>query len=191
VTISGTALSSAFPGISATASSGAFAYVTSLFINATVMSAANYMAGVVAPGEIVAIRGYGFNQDVGETTSALSSGLLPRQYLGITIMFDEFPALLIYLQSQQINVQVPWEIAGRNSVKMAVQIGSQVLGPYVVAAAPSVPGIFYINNSDGTRTRQPIRRLAAISSRFMEQGLDSRTLREQRPGFGRRRRSPR
>jgi uncharacterized protein (TIGR03437 family) len=114
--------------------------------------------GVVAPGEIVAILGYGFDQNVGQSTKVGSNGLFPTEWsLVAKVTFDEFDAPLIYVQSQQINAQVPWEIVGRASVQMSVTIGfggsfgvPATYGPYTVAVAPAVPGVFYVTNSDGS-----------------------------------------
>jgi uncharacterized protein (TIGR03437 family) len=138
VVIGGTVASSNFPGITPGMTAAGVAYVSGFFINATVMNAANYVAGVVAPGEIVAILGYGFGLG------------------GVT--FDEFKAPVLYVSGRQINAQVPWEIAGRSSTRMSMQFvlephpgGVITYGPFFVAVAPSVPGVFYINNSDGSR----------------------------------------
>ena len=157
VVLSGTTMSGAFPGISEPVTEFGFEYVTSFFINATVMNAANYTAGIVAPGEIVTILGYGFGQDIGEVTKA-PNGLLPTEYsLVASVMFDEFYAPLIYIQSRQINAQVPWAITGRSSVHMSITVGlggsfgvPETFGPYTIAVAPSVPGVFYVTNSDGS-----------------------------------------
>ena len=135
VVIAGDSTSATFPNTSA--SSTSYAYTASFFINTTVMNAANYTPGVVAPGEIVAIRGYAF-----------------EPLLSVT--FDGFAAPVIYASGDQINVQVPWEIAGQSSVQMSVQVSvgpfpvGTTIGPVLVAVAPSVPGVFYITNSDGT-----------------------------------------
>jgi uncharacterized protein (TIGR03437 family) len=138
VAIAGAVFSNDFPGIAGPVPSGGFAYACSFFINATVMNAANYTAGVVAPGEIVAILGYGF--DVTPTTR---------------VYFDEFPAPLLYVSNRQINAQVPWEIAGQSSTRMAINVADgpmslSTYGPFVVAVAPSAPGVFYVTNSDGS-----------------------------------------
>ena len=66
------------------------------------MNAASYAAGIVAPGEIVAIRGYG----IGPATGVVASGpALPQQLGGVEVYFGNLPAALFYAQAQQVNVQ--------------------------------------------------------------------------------------
>lgn len=137
VVISGTAVSGDFPGISQAVASEGVSYATSFFITATVMNAAKYVAGVVAPGEIVTILG-----EVGGG--------------GITnVYFDGFRAPVLYLSGRQINAQVPWEIAGQNSTRLSIMVtlgpmDAGSIGPFVVAVAPSAPGVFFVTNSDGS-----------------------------------------
>lgn len=145
--ISGRAVSGQFPGIDEPVTASGFVYVASLFINATIMNAASYVAGPVAPGEIASVFGYGFAQ--GGVVPAVN-GVLPSSYASMSAMFDEFPAPLIYVSPRQINLQVPWEIAGRSSVNMSVVVSGETLGPYVVQVAAAAPGIFYVTNADGS-----------------------------------------
>jgi uncharacterized protein (TIGR03437 family) len=137
VVVSGTALSGDFPGILEPITQGGFAHVCSFFIDATVMNAANYTAGIVAPGEIVAILGHGW---VGPTVS---------------VYFNGYYAPQLYYAAHQINVQVPWEVAGLSSAKLTIQsvlgpMNVSADGPYIVSVAPASPGVFYVTNSDGT-----------------------------------------
>jgi uncharacterized protein (TIGR03437 family) len=138
VVVSGTVVSTNFPGIPGPIPAGGVAYAAGFFINATVMNAANYTAGVVAPGEIVAILGCGF--DITPTAR---------------VYFDEFAAPLIYESDRQVNAQVPWEIAGQSSTRITIDVAVgpmnlSTYGPFVVSVAPSVPGVFYVTNSDGS-----------------------------------------
>ena len=152
VVLCGTALVPGFPGFTGTIPNGGFAYATSFFINPTVMSAASFAAGTVAAGELVAIRGYGFPLATGESTLPDSAtGKLPTTLAGVTVMFDEFAAPLLYVQSQQINAQVPWEIAGRSSTHVQVIVAGAGGFTIPLSVEPAVPGIFYVNNSDGTK----------------------------------------
>jgi uncharacterized protein (TIGR03437 family) len=105
----------------------------------------------VAPGELVAIKGDGFPLAMGQSTTPDAGGKFPTNYAGVTVMFDEFAAPLLYVQEQQINAQVPWEIAGRTSTQVQVLVAgaSGFTGP--VNVQPAQPGVFYVNNSDGTK----------------------------------------
>jgi uncharacterized protein (TIGR03437 family) len=109
----------------------------------TAQNAASGVAGTVAPGELVTLRGYG----LGPATAAVGSG-------GTQVTFGGIAAPVFSAQSQQVTVQVPWEIAGQTSTEVAVTYnggppaGSTASVPVVVATA--APGIYAVANSDGT-----------------------------------------
>jgi uncharacterized protein (TIGR03437 family) len=124
------------------------ATVISIFPWLTVQNAASGAASTVAPGEIVTLRGYG----LGPATAAVASSQAPVDQLGGTqVTFGGIAAPVFSAQSQQVTVQVPWEIAGQTSTEVVVTYN----GPPAVASAPvvvgpSTPGIYAVANSDGT-----------------------------------------
>jgi uncharacterized protein (TIGR03437 family) len=125
--------------------------VISIFPWLTVQNAASGVAGAVAPGEIVTLRGYG----IGPATAAVAAGQAPPDQLGGTqITFGGIAAPVFSAQSQQVTVQVPWEIAGQTSTEVAVTYnGGPPAGPSAsapVVVATSAPGIYAVANSDGT-----------------------------------------
>jgi len=152
VVISGTTASPDFPGISGAVSSNAPAgFVTGLFGSLTVMNAASYIAGAIAPGEIVELRGYSIGPATGVAASAgTSSGQLPQQLGGVEVSFGNLSATLFYAQSQQVNVQVPWQIPTLGSVGVTINVAGGGGSAATVAVAPAAPGVFSVNNSDGT-----------------------------------------
>jgi uncharacterized protein (TIGR03437 family) len=127
------------------------ATVTSIFPWLTVQNAASGEAGTVAPGEIVTLRGYG----IGPASATVASSQAPVDQLGGTqVTFGGVAAPVFSTQSQQVSVQVPWEIAGQTSTEVVVTYnggppaGASASVPVVVATA--APGIFAVANSDGT-----------------------------------------
>jgi uncharacterized protein (TIGR03437 family) len=152
VTIIGSSTSPDFPGVPATGQD--FEFVTNLFPALTIQNAADYSASTVAPGEIVAIRGYGIGPAAGVAAQLTADGSLPSTVASVTVQFDGFTAPLFYAQGGQINAQVPWEIAGQQSTQLQVQYqaasGLRQFGPTPFAVSPAAPGVFYVNNSDGT-----------------------------------------
>jgi len=150
VVISGTTRSPDFPGIGGPIlpNSAATSFATSVFASLTVMNAASYVPNTVAPGEIVSLLGYG----IGPATGVGAGGpVLPAELGGVQVSFGGLPAPLLYAQSHVINAQVPWELAGQTSTTVQVSYPgvASTLTPVVVA--PSLPGIFYVSNSDGTQ----------------------------------------
>jgi hypothetical protein len=85
------------------------------FTAAGVVNAASFAGGSVAPGEIISI--FGTN-------------------LTANVTFDGAPATLVFASSTQVNVTVPYSVAGPTTV---LQMGASSVQLQV---APSAPGIF-------------------------------------------------
>ena len=110
----------------------------------TIENAASYAANTAVPGAIVAIQGYG----IGPSTGVASS---PTNLLsGVQVFFDNFSAPIFYAQAAQINVQVPSEIAGQAATKLKIVYNGAPAGDATLPVAPALPGIFFIENSDGS-----------------------------------------
>ena len=124
---------------------GTGAFLAANFFPAlTLENAASYVANIAVPGELVAIRGYG----IGPATSSTSS---PAASLGgVQVYFDKFAAPIIYAQATQINVQVPWEIAGQTSTQLKILYNGAIVGNVTIPVRPALPGVLYIENADGS-----------------------------------------
>jgi len=166
VVISGTTFSSDFPAIGLPIPGTGAGYVTSIFADLTIQNAASFIAGAVSPGEIVAIRGYGLGPATGITPPPRGSGPGCGTFDIVCFggSYNGFGAPILYQQNQQINAQVPWEIAGATSTQVIVgaqipqyfvpvTVGTILPPPpyYTVPVVPALPGVFYVNNSDGTQ----------------------------------------
>jgi uncharacterized protein (TIGR03437 family) len=144
VVVAGLTGSVDFLGVTASAS-GNFFFAANLFPAVTIENSASYVANTVAPGEMVSIQGYGMGP---------SSGLVSSQVMelsGVTVYFNDLSAPITYAQANQINVQAPWEIAGQTTAQLRVVFNGVQVGSAVVPVAASAPGVFFINNSDGSR----------------------------------------
>lgn len=85
-----------------------------------VTDAAAFTPGVVAPGMIVSLFGRGIGPATGVQPGLDESGRLPV-FAGETIvLFDGIPAPLFFVRGDQVNAQVPYGVAGRGSVNVAV-----------------------------------------------------------------------
>jgi uncharacterized protein (TIGR03437 family) len=134
-------------------------------------NSASLLAGPIAPGELVTLRGAYFGPDTGQQGAVDSSGQLPTSLAGVRVLFDGIPAPLLYVQSQQINAQAPFELAGKQSTAVHVEyqgVASQTAQIQVRDAAadffrvsPSPPNGSYpppqgvIFNQDGTPNSPP------------------------------------
>jgi uncharacterized protein (TIGR03437 family) len=108
-----------------------------------VLNAASYAPNSpVAAGSIATVFG---SFPVGGSISA--SGLpLPPMLAGLSLKFgDGFPVPLLLVSAAQVNIQVPWELAGQTEALLTAGIGGLVSLGQNVNLAPYAPGIFAIN----------------------------------------------
>jgi len=107
-----------------------------------VLNAASYIPGTpVAPGSVAAVFG-----SFGLSSPAQASNLpLPTNLLGLEMQFGSVLAPLFYASAGQVNLQVPWELAGQAQTSLAVSVNSQPGGSINVNLAPFSPGLFSVN----------------------------------------------
>ena len=80
----------------------------------------NAQLRAVAPGQLLSI----FGTDLASATPFIPTGAVT----GLGVTFNGTPAPILYTSAQQINVQVPYEIAGASTVRLQVT-GSQTTLP--------------------------------------------------------------
>ena len=95
----------------------------------SVENAGSYQTGAVSPGEILSIFGSGFNADA-------------------TVSFDGHAAPILYAGASQINLVAPYEIDGKTSTNMSVNVDGVTSAPQALAVAAAAPGIFIILNQN-------------------------------------------
>ena len=107
------------------------------------VNAASYEAGkAVAPGSYIALFGSGLS----DVTQGESTAILPLVLGGVSVSFDaagiSVPGHLYYAAPGQVNVQVPWELAGQTSAKMKVSVGFSAGVVYTLPITAYSPAIF-------------------------------------------------
>jgi uncharacterized protein (TIGR03437 family) len=114
---------------------------------AGVANAASYRAGGVAPGEIVSLFGTALGPAVPAVLALTDPVLVANALAGVHVLFDGLPAPVLYAAAGQVNVVVPYAVAGESATTMQVEyLGS--LSPSVsLPVAATAPGIFTL---DGT-----------------------------------------
>jgi uncharacterized protein (TIGR03437 family) len=122
-----------------------------------VANGASFASGPVAAGEMITLSGNGMAPVQGTVVSA--NGGVPNQLAGVQVLFDGRPAPLLYVQSQQINAVVPWEIAGQTQTQVQVTYGGMSSNIATIPVASPQPSLFHadyvtsqgaIQNSDGS-----------------------------------------
>lgn len=116
---------------------------------ASVTNAASFAAGFVAPGEIATLFGNNLTSATGiNLTSSLP---LPTEFLDVAVHVNGSPVPLFAIDNvngqQQINFQVPWEVANQTTATIEVLRSGVVSQSATVPVVAAQPGI--INYSSG------------------------------------------
>jgi uncharacterized protein (TIGR03437 family) len=95
----------------------------------------------VAPGQLLTLYGTA----LAPLNPAQPSNSFPPSFNGVTVTFNGLAAPILYTSDIQINLQVPYEIAGQNQVTM--QVSSQSVSPavsesYILAVVERQPSVF-------------------------------------------------
>jgi uncharacterized protein (TIGR03437 family) len=119
------------------------------------VNAANLLPGPVAPGELITIQGPGLGPEAGVIGAVNSLGLFPVLLGGAEVRFDGIPAPLLYAQASQVNVQVPYTVAGSKSVNVEVRYSGNPAGALTLTVVDAVPALFpAVANQDGSINSQ-------------------------------------
>ena len=103
------------------------------------MNAATFAATRLAPGVIASV----FGAELAPETEALIATPLTTTLGGMTLLFNgNLMAPLYYASPNQVNMLVPWELAGEEQAQLSVRIGSETSQPVVVPLAQYSPAIF-------------------------------------------------
>jgi uncharacterized protein (TIGR03437 family) len=100
------------------------------FTAASVVNAASYSKGAVAPGEIVTIFGSNFGT-MGNTQ----------------VLFGSHAATLVFVNSTQVSATVPYSVAGTPQISLTISSNGLASAPVTLAVAPSSPAIFTADSS--------------------------------------------
>ncbi|OFV96604.1 MAG: hypothetical protein A3H28_16190 [Acidobacteria bacterium RIFCSPLOWO2_02_FULL_61_28] len=127
------------------------AFPPPVFTSTSVVNGASFLAGVSA-GSIITIFGTNLAPNVTGVVQA-SSLPLPTQLVGISVTVNGIPAPLFAVANvggqEQINLQVPVELAGLTSVTIVVNNNGVLSAPITLTLLPAAPGIFTFDGSNG------------------------------------------
>jgi uncharacterized protein (TIGR03437 family) len=107
-----------------------------------VVNGASFLAGAVAPGEIVTIFGSGLGP--AGLTSAVpdASGVIGGTLNGVTVTFDDQGAPMLYVDEQQLAVVAPYQLDGKSTTKIVIDNNGTKSDEVSVPVAAASPGIF-------------------------------------------------
>jgi uncharacterized protein (TIGR03437 family) len=114
------------------------------------VSAASLLPGSVAPGELIVIFGAGLGPESGVAGALDSTGMLANLLSGAEVRFDGIPAPVFYAQYGQVNVQVPYTVAGNAVTHVQALYQGSPAGSLDLAVVDAAPALFpVVTNQDG------------------------------------------
>jgi uncharacterized protein (TIGR03437 family) len=111
-----------------------------------VVNGASGQSGPVSPGEVIVIYGTGMGPDQVTQSQAGSSGFVPTNVAGTSVLIDGAAAPIIYTSATQLAVVVPFETTG-SLAQMFVQYQGQSSAEFNLSVASVTPGLFTLNGS--------------------------------------------
>jgi uncharacterized protein (TIGR03437 family) len=114
---------------------------------AGVANAASYVSGAVAPGEIVSLFGTAMGPASPASLALTNPRLVANSLAGVHVLFDGVPAPVLYASSGQVNVVVPYAVAGESSTEVQVEYLGSVSPPVSLPIAATAPAIFTLDAS--------------------------------------------
>jgi uncharacterized protein (TIGR03437 family) len=145
------------------------------------VNGANYSPQVSA-GSYAAL----FGTSLASSSVSARSLPLPTSLGSVSVLMNGYAAPLFFVSPTQINLQVPWELAGSTDVQVIVTTNGVSAAPISVALTPLAPGLMSTNSQGsgqglilvaGTNqiasTTRPVNRTEAISIYCIGLGLVS------------------
>ncbi|HMD71558.1 MAG TPA: hypothetical protein VKF41_09455 [Bryobacteraceae bacterium] len=112
-----------------------------------VASAASYLPESACPGALLSIFAPAIGPQSAATMQLTPAGLVDTTLNGTRVWFDGYPAPLLYVGPAQVNLVVPFELAGSAHTQMTVEYQGQPVLSLGLALVPSAPSVFALNGS--------------------------------------------
>lgn len=108
----------------------------------SISNAASGLRAAVAPGEIIAVRGANLGPNLPVSLAFDESGFVSTKLGGVRLLFDDVPAPLLYVSSEQVNAVVPYEVATLTNTQVTIEIQGQSSPTVSASIAVADPGLF-------------------------------------------------
>lgn len=107
-----------------------------------VVNAASYLGGGVSPGEIAVLFGDSMGPSAGKSGTPNSSGFFETSLANVVVTFNGYRAPVLYASAGQVNVIVPYEVAGSANVLVVLAFGKARSNSVSLPVVSSAPGVF-------------------------------------------------
>ncbi len=114
---------------------------------AGVMDAASMSSGMVSPGEIISMFGVRVGPSGLVTLQLGPDGKVSTSLSGVRVLFDGKAAPLLAVTGGQVNVVVPFSVAGKASTQIQVEHDGVWSNAVSMPVGDAHPGLFTMNNS--------------------------------------------
>lgn len=112
-----------------------------------IVNGASARAGSVAPGLIFVLYGARLGPTALTTLTLDANGRVTTTLAGTQILFDGSPAPLIYTSSGQVSGIVPYNVAGKSTVRVEAVLNGLRGDAVTVPVAPTAPALFSVDFS--------------------------------------------
>lgn len=113
----------------------------------SILHSATLQPGPISPGLILTIMGTGLGPANGVSGVLLPGGAYQTNYNDLRILFDGVPAPLLFLRDNQINLVVPYSVAGRSNAQVQVETAGVRSDPFDIRVQESAPGMYSTDGS--------------------------------------------
>jgi uncharacterized protein (TIGR03437 family) len=113
----------------------------------SVLNSASGVSVGVSPGEVVTISGSALGPAAPVSLHPAPSGLVDTTLAGTRVWFDSTAAPLVFVSDSQVSAVVPYELAGKSSTQIQVEVDGVKSAAVPVSVGDTVPGIFTINQT--------------------------------------------
>lgn len=120
---------------------------SAIMINA-IENSGTSLAGPIAPGELISIKGTGLGPGGGAIFAVdPATGMVDTTLAGTRVFFGSIAAPITYTSATQINVITPYELEGQSNVSIQVQYQGVSSASTAVQVASASPGAYTLNAS--------------------------------------------
>ncbi len=123
------------------------ANATPILTQAGVVNGATFTAGPVSPGEIVSLFGAAIGPPTPAGLALTNPRLVANSLQGVQVFFDSIPAPVLYASASQVNVVVPYSVAGKSTTEMQLEYLGVLSSVVTLQVAATTPGVFSIAGS--------------------------------------------
>jgi|GEM_PF-1994040 len=114
-------------------------------VSESIVNGAGFKPGPLAPGSIVSV----FGRNLSAAVLSASDLPLPRSLGGMHVAIDGADSPLFYVSPLQVNLQIPWEAAGRSTARLDISVPGAGEASQTINLAPFAPGIFTVPSPAG------------------------------------------